>query len=246
MSKRPGYSVRFAVLLMSKPTGRLQLREIGHIPSNIQDFQKTDRVPANRGLTMETDLKTSRFKKYWQDNVWGKVIAALITGAIVWIVSGVFQFYTLPQKRRTILTFLTHRDDESQNSGAVNNLDSISTERLKLLNGSIWRGKTEGVGDTKVPPFEISYRFTVQGSSVTGEGSFDRNGRHYDVVVLNGQIHDNYLRAEYKHIHGVDAYGFFILKIDQNFTTMAGKCLVLGSANHEITVGTLELTRIQQ
>jgi hypothetical protein len=130
--------------------------------------------------------------------------------------------------------------------------DDISVARRESLDGSTWIGSTSTIltpsDGTNVVSFEITFHFHVRGSQVTGIGAFEHPDRYgvnqpYRMSCIGDIYGGKYLRLKYKHLNGVEAFGFIIFEIDQNSTRMDGKCLVLGTASQKIIVGTIEIRK---
>jgi hypothetical protein len=197
-----------------------------------------------------------KIKPLWQHPVGGKLISAFFAVAMCTVVGII---YSLNQSSATSQAGqIAFKATPPLNSNNVNEYlgqfngsefpDQITSARMRILDSSDWTGTTAGIDvpgeDIRVPPFDMKFRFSVTNNIIYGDGSFARQGRQYEIKFI-GDIHNEYLRGNYYHLHGVDAFGFIIFKMDQNLTTMSGKCLVLGSATQRITVGTIELTKLQ-
>jgi len=125
---------------------------------------------------------------------------------------------------------------------------TITKSRHRSLHGSTWEGEASNYdvpGESRtVPPFPITFHFFVRGKVVQGDAVFHRDGQEFKPKFKGGFYNDIYLKLEYFHHEPVIAFGYMILKLDENPTNMNGKVVAFGALSKRIIVGKVELTKI--
>jgi hypothetical protein len=179
------------------------------------------------GETVPIENKRGRLKALWADPVWSKVISSGIIAVIGVIVGGLAYHY------RTTPAAIPQ-------TPAVTHESSIIETRNALINGSTWYGTTSSIKvpgeEPGIPPFPITFHFVVRDNQVTGGTTFEHDGRWFETKFKGEFYNESYIKLEYWHINGVNAFGYMILKLDHLATTMSGKCVVYGSITQRISV----------
>lgn len=168
----------------------------------------------------------TKLKAFWSDHVWSKVIAVGIVA---------------------LIAFAYHKYNIS--SSHAPNSKSIAEERNALLNGSTWQRTVASIDvpgeQVGVKPFAIIFHFLVQGNKITGTSSFEHDEQRFETQFKGEFFNESYLKLEYTHLKGINAFGYIIFKLEQIPTTMSGKCVVFGSITHQISAGKLDLKKIE-
>ena len=158
--------------------------------------------------------------------LWSRVIGSVIVGAVLFGVPWIYYHYPkTPQQ------------------------NPVSAMRIALINGSTWQGTASAIyqagEEEKVKPFQITYHFLVQKNTITGTSSFEREGQLYETDLRGEFYNETLLKFEYVHRKGINAFGYVILQIEQIPTKMSGKCVVYGAATHAVSVGNIELNKVE-
>jgi hypothetical protein len=167
-----------------------------------------------------------KLRALWSDPVWSKVIA----GGVLTVLS-LAGAYCYSQ--------FSHKSHQN----------IIAQARDTQINGSTWQGMTSSIDvpgeDVPAKSFLMTFHFIVKDDQITGIASFEHDGQLFEISFKGEFFNESYLKLEYVHLKGVNAFGYIILKLDQIPTTMSGKCVVYGSVTHQISVGKIDLKKIE-